>query len=73
MGRNDRKGMILTYIYIAAISIGIALVPYFIAAQRGSNKTFWLIMGLVFGPLAIPFVFFAKTRKPEQEEDVYTR
>ncbi len=58
--------MFLTYIYVAIISIGIALIPYFIAAKRGASKKFWLIMGLVFGPFAIPFVFFAKTNKSKQ-------
>jgi len=61
--------MVLTYIYLAIVSIGIALVPYFIAAKRGANRNFWLIMGLVFGPFAIPFVFFARVKKPERDEN----
>jgi hypothetical protein len=41
-----------------------AVLLYLIAAERGSNKTFWAIMGFVFGPFAIPFVFFAKKVDP---------
>lgn len=32
-----------------------------IAEKRGAKVLFWAVMGAVFGPLAIPFVFFAKT------------
>jgi hypothetical protein len=35
-------------------------LSYFIALKRGANTIFWLVMGLVFGPFALPFVFFAK-------------
>ncbi len=57
----------LAYVYILLLGIGIALVPYFIAARRGANKTFWFLMGLLFGPFAIPFVFFAKTDKSDNQ------
>ena len=33
-----------------------------IAKSRGGNPVFWGVMGLVFGPLAIPFVFLGKTK-----------
>lgn len=42
------------------------LLLYFIAAKRKANKVFWLVMGLVFGPFALPFVFFAKTKDDEE-------
>jgi hypothetical protein len=31
-----------------------------IAKKRGANPTFWGAMGLLFGPLAIPFVFMSR-------------
>jgi len=37
---------------------------YFIAAKRNANKPFWLAMGILFGPFALPFVFFAKVKSP---------
>ncbi|MEE8397882.1 MAG: hypothetical protein V3S89_02675, partial [Desulfobacterales bacterium] len=62
-----------TYFTLSAISLAIALIPYYIAKKRGAKASFWLIMGLVFGPLAIPFVFYAKTDQQkeqlEREED----
>jgi len=33
---------------------------HYIAKSRGANPAFWGVMGTVFGPLAIPFVFLSK-------------
>jgi drug/metabolite transporter (DMT)-like permease len=35
---------------------------YSVAKRKKANVLFWVTMGLLFGPLAVPFVFFAKTR-----------
>ncbi len=35
---------------------------HLIAKKRGLKPVFWDVMGLVFGPLAIPFVCFAKPK-----------
>ena len=37
-----------------------AIICHYVAKQRGANVAFWGVMGLVFGPLAIPFVFLSK-------------
>ena len=37
-----------------------AVLCHFIAKNRGANAVFWGVMGAVFGPLAIPFVFLSK-------------
>ena len=50
----------MTYFILIIISFCFAGILYLIAAKRGANKIFWGIMGFVFGPFAIPFVFFAK-------------
>lgn len=42
------------------IVIGCAIFCHNIAKSRGANPVFWGVMGLVFGPLAIPFVFMSK-------------
>ena len=34
----------------------------YIAKYRGVSTRFWGIMGLLIGPLAIPFVFFSKPK-----------
>ena len=39
-----------------------AVACHFLARRRGANAVFWGVMGAIFGPLAIPFVFMAKTR-----------
>lgn len=48
-----------------AIGIGVAIICgticHFMAKSRGANPVFWGVMGILFGPLAIPFVFFAKS------------
>jgi hypothetical protein len=46
------------------ISFAFAFLLGSIAEKRGGKVMFWAIMGAVFGPLAIPFVFLVK---PEQQ------
>ncbi len=43
------------------ISLAFAFLLGTIADKRGAKVMLWAIMGAVFGPLAIPFVFFAKS------------
>lgn len=40
-----------------------AYVCYTIAKERRADARFWVWMGIVLGPLAIPFVFFSKPEK----------
>lgn len=42
------------------ISLLFAYLLWLIAEKRGANTKFWAVMGAVFGPLAIPFVFLAR-------------
>ena len=48
-----------------AIGIGLiiisAIICHYVAKSRGANPVFWGVMGVVFGPLAIPFVFLTKS------------
>jgi hypothetical protein len=44
---------------ITVISVGIC---YYTAKQRGLSKPYWVFMGALFGPLAVPFVFLAKVK-----------
>ena len=46
-----------------ALVIFVALctgVCYSVAKKRGAMVSFWVLMGALFGPFAIPFVFFSK-------------
>jgi len=57
-------------IIISIICISCAWLLWGIAEKRGKNTLFWAVMGAVFGPFAIPFVFLTKnestqSRKPQ--------
>ena len=40
--------------------ITCAILCHYVARNRGANAVFWGVMGAVFGPLAIPFVFMSR-------------
>jgi hypothetical protein len=44
---------------------------YYLADRRGYNKQFWLIMGILFGPFSLPFIFLGK-RKAQYEKETDT-
>ncbi|MCP3874302.1 MAG: hypothetical protein GY699_14255 [Desulfobacteraceae bacterium] len=50
------------------LSISCAFFLWTLADKRGANTFFWAVMGAVFGPLAIPFIFFAKTNSPKDDD-----
>ncbi len=37
-------------------------ICFSIAKKRKANVPYWVVMGSLVGPLAIPFVFFAKPK-----------
>ena len=43
------------------ITLLSAVFCYCVAKYRKANTVFWLLAALLVGPLAIPFVFFAKS------------
>ncbi|MDH3759569.1 MAG: hypothetical protein OEU50_01220 [Gammaproteobacteria bacterium] len=52
------------YFIIAVLLVGLMSVVtcYLVAKKRNANTTFWVAMAVLFGPLAIPFVFLAKSK-----------
>jgi hypothetical protein len=48
-------------LYLILFSACFGFLLYFIAAKRKADKPFWLAMGILFGPFALPLVFIAKT------------
>lgn len=44
---------------ITIISVGIC---YYVAKQRGLSIPYWVFVGALFGLLAVPFVFLAKSK-----------
>ena len=51
--------MMMFLIFITLVSMVLA---YFIAEKRGADSVFWVIMALLFGPLALPFLYFSKPK-----------
>jgi hypothetical protein len=49
------------------VSIFSIFACHYVAKQRGAKPIFWGVMGLIFGPFAIPFVFLAS---PESKSPV---
>jgi len=47
----------------ALIILASGLICHQLAKHRGAQPVFWGVMGIVFGPLAIPFVFLARTKR----------
>ena len=45
---------------LSLICIACAYLLWHMADKRGANTLFWAIMGAVFGPLAIPFIFLTR-------------
>lgn len=35
-------------------------ICYYIAKARGAKTSFWVLMGALFGPFAVPFALFSK-------------
>ena len=50
----------MDYAVILVISIIFGLLLQAIAVKRGANRIFLFVMGVVFGPFALPFVFLAR-------------
>ncbi len=55
----------MLYVGLILITIFSGVLSYFIAERRNADKKFWLVMGIVFGPFALPFVFMAKKLRSE--------
>jgi len=53
------------YLLIALTVISVA-VCYYVAKQGGLSQRYWLVMAVLFGPLAIPFVFLAKSKRTKR-------
>ena len=58
--------MLVSFVIAVALLFG-ALLSY-IAQRRGTNHVFWAVMGICFGPLALPFVFFTKKQEASKND-----
>ena len=56
------------YAILIIISGFFGILLYYLADKKGYNKQLWLIMGILFGPFALPFIFLGK-RKAQHEKE----
>jgi len=54
------------YLLVAVVIISV-YICYYTAKRRGLNTPYWVFMGALFGPLAVPFVFLAKSKHTNSE------
>ena len=54
---------------LLAITILSIALCYQIATLLRADARFWAVMGLLFGPFAVPFVFFSKA-KTEKKNNI---
>jgi hypothetical protein len=50
------------YAILIIISAFFGVLLYYLADRRGYNKQFWLIMGILFGPFPLLFMFLGKKK-----------
>ncbi len=50
---------LLVLLIVTILSI---IVCYQMAEKRGADPVFWAVMGAIFGPLAIPVIYFMKPK-----------
>jgi len=50
---------------MALVLLASVVACHAIAKRRGRNRVFWGAMGLLFGPLAIPFALLARPKRRE--------
>ncbi len=54
-------------IFALSIFLISGVVCHLIAKARGLKPVFWGIMGLLFGPLAIPFVYLSRDTEKDRK------
>ena len=52
----------MSLIAVIFISFVFGLLCYYLAGRKGFNKQLWLIVGILFGPFAIPFIFLGSKK-----------
>lgn len=53
---------------ILLITLVSAVICYEIAKSRSANKLYWTVMGVLFGPFAIPFAMMARPMSDSSED-----
>jgi hypothetical protein len=53
---------------VILISLFFGVLLYHMAGRKGYDKQFWLIMGILFGPFALPFIILGKKKELKCEK-----
>ena len=53
----------MIYGMLVVLFVVSAVICHVIAGSRGRNRVLWGVLGLVFGPLAIPFVLLTHPKR----------
>jgi len=56
---------LIAILVTALLLLASVVACHAIAKRRGGNPVFWRVMGLLFGPFAIPFAFLARPKHRE--------
>jgi hypothetical protein len=56
-----------TIFVLILIPIVCAGICYAVAKKRDAAIPYWVVMGAIFGPLALPFLFMSKSKKPTSQ------
>jgi hypothetical protein len=51
---------------VMAITLCSAFVCFTVSKEKGLNSTFWLWMALIFGPLAVLFIYLSKSKEKDK-------
>ena len=56
-------------IIVMAMTLCSAFICFTVSKEKRLNSTFWLWMALLFGPLAVPFIYLSKSKEKEKEKE----
>ena len=54
---------------IMVVTLCSAFVCFTVARERGADATFLIWMAILFGPFAVPFVFFSKAKSNTDSQE----
>jgi hypothetical protein len=55
-------------IIVMAMTLCSAFICFTVSKEKRLNSTFWLWMALLFGPLAVPFIYLSKSKEKEKDK-----
>jgi hypothetical protein len=59
-GRRNCEPLKVMIVLLIIVNLLSMVICYQVARSRKADRWYWLILGLLLGPFAVPFVFFAR-------------